>query len=501
MFSYVLVTIGYFIIDFFLDQVCEVSVNVIAHIPIFLQLFIRDFLSQLFWFFGIHGPHMVNALFGKEFLLVKLFPNLTTSEFNRLFVMLGGSGIGIAMLIAIFLVAKETSYRLLAKISAPFVVFNINTLLIYPFVVLNRFFFVPFVILPLFNLIAGYIFLIIVPIHFEPNYITWITPVFINAYIKTGGDIRLILFQAVLIAIDTAVYVKYTKQFINAMSIKYPKTILQDNLGIQRNLKAKDIIKSFAAQKEVIEASAKLYEFLPTLTEKNLFIYYQPKVNIKNKTCMHYEALIRYNNNGKLTGPIFLDVIEKAGLAPIIDLWVAKRVKKDIQKWKGKNFFPVISINLHPDTLLDSTTVNEIIKILKDENVFIEIIERSFFSDKKSIENFKKLQQYFKVAIDDFGIGYSNFETLLKYKIDELKIDKALIDHIETKEGYIICKNITDICHNIGSTVVAEGIETYSQLQKAKEIGIDMVQGYYFSPAIPFEQVKEFSLYCKHLKF
>jgi EAL domain-containing protein (putative c-di-GMP-specific phosphodiesterase class I) len=462
------------------------------NLPKIFILALRDLLVQVFWFFGIHGEHMVNALFGKDILFEHICPNFTYGEFHRLFVNIGGAGIGFSLLIALLINAKDKTLKTLAKISAPFVLFNINDIIIFLIVVFNRFLIMPFLLLPLLNLTLGYMFVNIVHINYTDYYVVWSTPVFVDGFLKTDS-FAIPLFQLFLIILDTAVYSFFLKKYFQIQSIENKKQILQENLEINEELKAKKDIKPFLANREMIEANAKLNGLITDLNQDNLLIYYQPKADIRHNKAVKYEALLRYNDNGHIRGPFFLDLIEKAGLAPIIDIWVCKQVKKDIQKFNRQNFFPQISVNLHPDTLTSTDAVNIILNIFENENIMFEIIERSFVNEEAQ-NNLKKIKaKNFPVSIDDFGVGYSSLETLVKYNIDELKLDKSLIDEIENPKGYLVCKNTIQLCKDLKIKAVAEGVETASQLEIVKNLDVDFVQGYVFSPAIPFEKVKTFS--------
>jgi len=478
------------IVSYFLHNFNPLKLN----IPDILTLIIRDFLVQILWFVGIHGSHTVNGLFGKAILFKEAFPNLTFGEFNRMFVLIGGAGVGLGMLISFWIYFKEKALMYITKISTPFVFFNINTLLIYSVIVLNRFFLIPFVFLPILNIVIAYSFLHFVHINFTDYYVAWTTPVFIDTYLKTGGNLWVTALQLFLLVIDTSVYIYFTKKFVNSKSYSSHKEILQHNLDISEEIKSKEGVYAFKAQKQLIAAQAKLDETISSLNKHNLKIYYQPKIDIKHNKCNKFEALIRYNDNGKITGPSFLPIIEEAGLAPIIDIWVCKEVKKDIEKWQNESFYPEISVNLHPDTLSSKDAVEKIIQIFKDKKVVFEIIERSFLYGKNAEQNIKNLQKHgFKIAIDDYGIGYSSLEVITKLNIYELKIDKSLIDIIDTHKGYVVCKHIVSLCHDLECTVVAEGVETKQQFNSVKFIDVDLVQGYYFSPAIPFNKVKRYA--------
>jgi len=500
LFNYIFV----FLAAYFVTLVIDISIDYIIYnfiinfnplennLPDIITLAIRNLMVEVLWFFGIHGEHVINGIFGKEILFKQLFENLTYGEFNRIFVLLGGAGIGLGLLVSLLILAKEKSIKTIVKISIPFSIFNINTLLIYAVVVLNRFLIIPFLFLPLANLIIAYTVLHLFHIDFTQYYVTWITPVFIDSYLKTEGNLLVVFLQLSLLIIDIFVYTYFVKKFLKSQSSHQHVQSLEKNLNIGIELKSESNIESFKAQKDIIQANINVEEIISNLNQNTIFVYYQPKINIKHNTCNTFEALIRYKQNGKLVGPIFLDTIEKAGLSHIIDLWVSIRVKEDLEKWKKQNFFPNISINIHPDTLKSHAAMRKITDILEHEDITFEIIERSFLF--QSAENNLTLIQDkgFGFAIDDFGIGYSSFKTLVKHNITELKIDKSLIDIIDTNKGYLVSKHISSLCKDLNCLIVAEGVETKEQLDLIKKMDIDLVQGYYFSKAIHFDEVLNF---------
>ncbi len=463
--------------------------------PDVIRFTLRDLFVQASWFFGIHGSHMANALLGKETLRHEIIPGLSFSEYNRLFVALGGAGIGWALLISMLIHARNKTHKALAYISIPFVLFNVNTLLIYAVIVFNRRLLVPFILLPMCNFLAGYVFLKSVPIHFGEGYFPWMMPSPLYAYFKSGGDLRLISFLLLLLAFDVWVYSHYLKRFFQSQQIRNHASSLEENLHVQKGLYAEQGVHAFARRKEEVEANSQLQCLLPDLTEEKLFIYYQPLVHIDDHSCHKYEALIRFRqDDGSISGPFFLGCVETAGLAPIFDVWVSRRVRDDLDRWKTEGYYPDISINLHPDTLVDPKAIRTIMSNLKDYNITFEVLERSFIRGKESLVNLEKLQSKgFAIAIDDFGIGYSNLETLTRHEVQLIKIDRALIGSVEERNGYLVCRKIVELCHEIGYLVVAEGVETETQYTRVTELGVDFVQGYYFTPALPFDKARKFA--------
>jgi len=502
LFNYIFIFfISYFtvlIIDLLLDYLIYHSIANInllenPYLPDIIILAIRNLLVDALWFLGIHGEHTINGIFGKEILFKELFENLTYGEFNRIFVLLGGAGVGLGILISLLLHAQEQNIRTITKISIPFVLFNINTLLIYAVVVLNRFLLLPFLFLPLANLIIAYVTLPLLNIDFSNYYVVWTTPTFVDGYLKTNGNLWVVYLQMILLIFDIMVYNFFVKKFLASQSFYYHVEHLQKNLNLKKELKSTKHIASFQAQKDIIEANIQLQELIEQLHEKNLFVYYQPKVNIKTHQCSKFEALLRYRKNNQLMGPVFLDTLEKAGLAHIIDLWVCLQVKKDLHQWKKREFYPTISINIHPDTLKSTQTMHSIMNILENERIDFEMIERSFLfqTAKKNLNTLH--DKGFGLSIDDFGTGYSSLETMVHYQIKELKLDKSLIDIIHTKKGFYVCQRMAQLCHDLEYIIVAEGVETPEQLALVQQINIDLVQGFYFSKAIHFNEVMTFA--------
>ncbi len=459
------------------------------HLSALLYFAMRDFLAQLLWFVGVHGDRLVNGLMGREILKAEIAPHLTFAEFNRLFVVIGGSGVGLALFLALLVRARERSLRLLALVSAPFVVFNINTLLIYALVVFNRFLFFPFVFLPLFNLAAGYAFLRWVPVRFSKVFLEWNTPPFLDGYLKSGGDLRLVAFQGLLVAVDTLVYVYFVQRYSQAISLEWQLKRLGQNLRLTEALASRAGIKAFVAYAKLIEAHAKLESLVRDLREENLEVFYQPVLPARPSGEYGLEALLRYRDRGEIRGPEFLDLIEDAGLASLVDLWVCKRVKRDLEAMRRQGRVPRVSINLHPDTFLSDETVSLIIQTLKGEAVTFEIVERSFLAGERAQANLQRLRQAgFAISVDDFGSGYSSLDTIIKYPFYELKLDRNLVETVESPKGRLVTESIVKICHQIGARVVAEGVETEGQRNGVCAIGVDRVQGYFFAPALPLSE-------------
>lgn len=461
-------------------------------------LAIRTIGSHLFWFFGLHGENVINSIFGNDFLQHFIYDGLSYKQFYDLFVIFGGSGAGISLVLAIFMKAKDAHSRHIARLATPFVIFNISEILVFGLpIVFNRQLLIPFLLVPLTNLIIAFSILSFFPEMFSINTApAWVTPVFINAYIATDGNLWALALQFVLIALGVLIYIPFLRKYTSIQSLPEQINSLADKLNLTKSLEAGEGLVAHRVQNEIIKSNYQLEEIIQLLNSDNLNVYYQPKVNIEQWTCTEFEALLRLElANGKIIDPYFLENIENSGLAPFIDLWVCRKVSNHLDAWKIKDFTPKISINLHPDTLSNNSIMAEIIVLLGGEKIDFEIIERSLLKGLDAENNVRALRACgFTLSIDDFGVGYSSLSTLIQIPFNYLKIDKSLIDHIETVEGYLICKHINAMSQGVGSVTVAEGVETKEQLDLIKKIGIRYVQGYYFSPAMEFNKVKGFTV-------
>ena len=494
--AYLVVMTVYYLVDLVLDWGLDDASELLKEmIPTTLYLAIRDIWVQIFWFFGIHGGHTVSLFFPYRDFSAEMVPHLTYIEFNRLFVTIGGAGAGMALLVSALMLARTRTLKIIARISVPFVLFNINTLLIYAFVVFNRFLLVPFLLVPLVNLTLAYGFIHLVGIEFDSFHVVWNLPIFVNGYLKTDGNLLVVLFQIFLVLVDTAIYYRAMRRFTEMQSLPHQLTVLSEKLNLQDEIAARTHVEAYQAYTEIIDANAELDRVLQNLNQNRMFVYYQPKIDVRSNRCNQFEALIRYwNNDGRLVGPVFLDTLEKAGMAPVIDLWVCQQVNGHLERWHEEGFDPEVSINLHPDTLRSANTIKRIVSTLEGKQVVFEIIERSFLDHDNAIENLRILQHHHHtISIDDFGYGYSNLEMLLNLQIDELKLDRMLINKIHEPKGEALCRNLTLFCHEIGMRVVAEGVETREQQKHIAQVGIDVIQGWYYSQALPFDKARAYA--------
>ena len=236
-------------------------------------------------------------------------------------------------------------------------------------------------------------------------------------------------------------------------------------------------------------------------------LQYQPIYNPRNKDIVGFEGLLRLiDQDNKIIPPYkFIPEIEENEMLFDISLWIIKKVIKDYDKIKNykcvkeKNFY--ISLNLSLNEIENEVFVKKAIQILYKSNlepnkICLEIIERVKMNDLDKInKNIDLLKGAgFKIAIDDFGVEYSNLDVLQKLDIDIIKIDKNFVDGI----GKDIIRNeivlfISKIARNTNKYVVLEGVEEIEQDSAIKKIENDLlyVQGYYYNKPMYIEDIEK----------
>lgn len=245
-------------------------------------------------------------------------------------------------------------------------------------------------------------------------------------------------------------------------------------------------------------SNATLSDLLFFLENKEFMIYLQPQVHLKDGTLYGAEALIRRFDkiNEKMVFPDqFIPLYEKTSVIRHIDIFVLEEVCRLLQSWHeaGKNMIP-ISVNLSRVTLQEFGIVDVIASIcdkfqVPRAYVVIEVTERVGLVENNVasslIQDF--IHHGFKISLDDFGCAYSNIITLAQIEVDEVKLDKSLVDDLLTsRKNQVLVRNVLNMCHELENTsTLAEGIETENQGNMLKEMGCHLGQGYFYSRPIP----------------
>ncbi len=258
------------------------------------------------------------------------------------------------------------------------------------------------------------------------------------------------------------------------MALQQAKTTRVDVNVYDNSISVEDTIKSNIKGLALLKRA---------ISDDRIVPYFQAIYNLENSKIEKYECLARIiQDDGSVIAPyFFLDIAMKSKLYPAVTRSI---IEKSFAYFEDKEY--EFSINISIEDVLNVDTVNFILKSLSNfknpQNVVFEILE----SDK--VENYAELEEFIhnikafhcKVAIDDFGSGYSNFSHIMKLNVDYLKIDASLVKNILVDENSKkITLTIINFAKNLGMKTIAEYVEDEESLNMLKEMKSDYIQGYY----------------------
>jgi diguanylate cyclase (GGDEF)-like protein len=255
-----------------------------------------------------------------------------------------------------------------------------------------------------------------------------------------------------------------------------------------------DYHKQFVKQIEMANRLAK------ALKNEELFLHYQPQLDLGTGQIVGMEALIRWHNPemGEVSPSEFIPLAEETGLIIAIGEWVLHTACRQNKQWQLDGFRPVrISVNLSGRQLFQENLIASVNRVLTETGLDpcyleFEITESMALDAERAGEMLNRLKKLgVQVSIDDFGTGYSSLRYLRDFPIDKLKIDKSFLGNIMTDvKDKSIVTTIISIAHNLNLKVIAEGVESLEQQNFLKSQHCDEIQGYLVSKPLPAEQIK-----------
>ena len=233
-------------------------------------------------------------------------------------------------------------------------------------------------------------------------------------------------------------------------------------------------------------------------------VYLQPQVDFKTKKVVSAEALVRWKHprDGMIPPDQFIPVFEKNGFINRLDFYVWEESMKILAKWReqGKRMIP-IAINLSRIDVQNEHLVQELCSLmdkygLESRWIKTELTESSCIDgDSLMLERMQELKQLgVKIAVDDFGSGYSSLHLLKKMPIDILKIDKSFLDfelEMDLRDEIVI-RDIVEMGKHLEMQIIAEGVETREQSEFLESIGCNIAQGYFYGKPMPVDEFEAF---------
>ncbi|WP_306556492.1 bifunctional diguanylate cyclase/phosphodiesterase [Acidovorax sp.] len=341
-----------------------------------------------------------------------------------------------------------------------------------------------------------------------------------NMVARLGGNEFAVLLRGADAATAHATALRITQSFEEPLAFEDQTVDLSAGIGIAcwpgdaddaDTLLSRSEIAMYAAKRRLSgaqqydasfdSASAQTLSLLTELRHAvehhELRLYLQPKVPLHGQPGRAAEALVRWQHPQRgLVPPMqFIPFAEQTGFVRQLTLWMFEEVARLLADPRTQGLALRVSVNLSTRDLLDPELSTRLADILVRHGVpasafCLEITESAIMDDPQRAEAMlnRLSEQGFKLSIDDFGTGYSSLAYLKRLPVDELKIDKSFVMGMETGEDdAMIVRSTIDLAHNLGLTVVAEGVETAAILERLRTLACDEAQGYHIARPLPVD--------------
>ena len=261
-----------------------------------------------------------------------------------------------------------------------------------------------------------------------------------------------------------------------------------------------EIMYSENIVKEMRKNDAIVSDMQPAIAKGEFKPYLQAKWDIVKDEIIGAEILVRWiKDDGTVVFPSdFIPIFEQNGFIEKLDFYMLERLCEKIREYKEKGGYRIVPVSINQSRILlgNPEYLKNVERIMTRyntsiEDIQIEITESVFFNDReKMISVVDQLKEMgLMLCMDDFGSGYSSLNVLKDIPFDILKIDKDFFSETDTsKDTMMIMHRIIQMAGDLGIKVVCEGVETEAQIQMLKKIGCSMVQGYFYSKPIPFDE-------------
>lgn len=245
-------------------------------------------------------------------------------------------------------------------------------------------------------------------------------------------------------------------------------------------------------------------ELNTAIDNDELTIFYQPQIDASSSQLVGFEALMRWRKNDEWINPaLFIPIAEETGLIPKMGEWILRSACIQLKDWQKQGLLSdevKMAVNISARQLQASNFLSILETIIASSKLSpkcleLELTESTVMDDPdRAIKLFEDIHKLgIEISVDDFGTGYSSLNYLRQLPIDRLKIDRSFVKDITLDQNdEAIVKAIINLSHNLGLTVVAEGVETEIQSKFLKQHDCDVLQGYLISHPIPPQETLNF---------
>lgn len=466
----------------------------------FLSAFLYTIFVHLLWLLGFHGSHMMETVALDNFSVIGENVVFSKSFFDT-FVVMGGCGTTVCVLIGLLFFARKKRMRSIGKMALPTVIFNSNEILNFGIpIILNPVLGIPFVLVPIMALMVAYGATALGIVPCVTQKITWTMPIMFSGYMATGTIAGSIL-QLVIIVLGVAIYVPFLRMYEEVYELRMEEKIGNLIKELQECEKKGENPHFLLRIDDMGMVARRLLEDLKAdVRARKLFLVYQPQVNREGKY-IGGEALIRWEHReyGFIYPPLIIYLATEGGILPELERGLVDMATEAIHKISEKyqeKFKISINITAHSLNWEIEEYIKERLEKYQEgaEKLWLEITEQDMLTNSEMV--IKKLGQLkaagHKLLIDDFGMGHTSLIYLQSDYFGVVKLDGSLVRNIVEKEtNQKIVASIVELSRKLGVDVIAEYVETEQQHQKLEELGCYYYQGYLYGKPMPLDSFIE----------
>ena len=475
----------------------------------FFQGFFFVLLSSLLWFFGIHGSDTLEGVMqtcfapglGENQAAVAAGGTpeaVLTKEFFDCFVLMGGCGATICLLIAILLFSRNQARRGLGLAAAFPMLFNINELMVFGLpIIFNVTMLIPFLAVPLVCYSVAYLAVSAGWVPMITSEVAWTTPILLGGF-RATGSLSGSLLQLCNVALGVLIYVPFVRVLDR-----------QTEENLRRNYNA---FVDYFRENEQNLAGARLTELTNVYgdfakglcadlrhgLEECLTLSYQPQYHYDGH-CIGAEVLLRWRHpiHGILYPPLVVKLAEEGGFLAELEEAIVVRVLAErpmaLTRFGSgaKLSFNITGGTVATPRFLQFLRQQNAKSSFRGKNLCLEVTEQVAVSfTEETLDAFRSMREMgLLLALDDFSMGQTSLHYLKDSVFDIIKLDGSLVRGLMTHSNYReIVSSITSLAASLNLTVLAEFVETEEQREILHSIGCDCYQGYLYSPAIFLEK-------------
>jgi EAL domain-containing protein (putative c-di-GMP-specific phosphodiesterase class I) len=463
--------------------------------------------SSLLWFLGIHGSNVLEGV-SRRLLEPGLATNLALAAQGRppteivsktfldVFVLMGGCGSALCLLLALLLFSRNRGSRTLSRIALVPMLFNVNELMIFGLpVVYNVRLLLPFVLMPLLATLTSYGAMTLGLVPLPCREVQWTTPVLIGGYLATGSLAGSAL-QLLNLVLGVLVYRPFVALHDRERLRNADAHVRSLTEALERSDETRVPVRLTALPGATgLFAKMLLSDLRSALEVGEPELHYQPQYDSGDR-CVGAEALLRWRHRtlGPIPPSLAIRLAEEGGFLYDLERFVLRRAARNVPALReGLGHRLKTCVNITASTFYEPDFEPFLRGLMEGESlregdIWLELTERNaLLLDHETEEKGRRIRALgFPLVIDDFGMGHTSIKYLQGNEFDMVKLDGSLVRGLDNPRNGEIITSIVSLARALGFTVLGEYVETREQRLLLEQLGCTHYQGYLYAPALPF---------------